>query len=159
MRIPATSALCWRTSLAKDDVEAEKGVDPVEERDRAKEALTELTVYGSDNRMEIPSFTERIAKQRKCSPELVRAIVTDCLSSLHESVVKQGIGAAQVGAWFELGPQAAWHLGGLLAEATTYEAGELMETYLRLDSSMMHRFRSLLDRWKYEADRDQEERK
>jgi hypothetical protein len=103
--------------------------------------------------MSIPKFTERIAKERNCSPELVRAIVTDCLSSLHESSVKQGIGDALVGAWFELGPLAAYHFGGLFAEAGKYEPGELLETYQRLDPSM-ERFRPIIDRWEYEAERE-----
>jgi len=103
--------------------------------------------------MSMPEFTERIAKERNCSPELVRAIVTDCLSSLHESSVKQGIGDALVGAWLELGPLAAYHFGGLIAEAGKYEPGELLETYQRLDPSM-ERFRTIVDRWKYEAERE-----
>ena len=44
--------------------------------------------------MDIPRFTERVAKERNCTPELVRAIVSDCLSALHESTVKHGIGTA-----------------------------------------------------------------
>jgi hypothetical protein len=103
--------------------------------------------------METPRFTERIAKERNCSPELVRAIVTDCLSALHESTVKQGIGAALVGAWWELGSLAAYHFGGLLAEAGKYDPGELLETYQRLDPSM-ERFRPIIDRWEYEAERE-----
>jgi hypothetical protein len=39
-------------------------------------------------KMDIPKYTERIATERNCPPELVRAIVTDCLSALHESTVK-----------------------------------------------------------------------
>jgi hypothetical protein len=105
--------------------------------------------------MDIPRFTERIAKERNCSPELVRAIVTDCLSSLHESAVKQGIGAAQVGTWFELGALAAYHFGGILVEAGNYEPGELMEQYQRLDPSM-ERFRGIIDMWKYEVERERE---
>ncbi len=33
--------------------------------------------------MEIPEFTERIARERHCSPELIRAIVGDCFAALH----------------------------------------------------------------------------
>jgi hypothetical protein len=106
--------------------------------------------------MNKPKFTERIAKERNCSPELVRAIVTDCLEALHESDVKQGIGAALIGAWFELGPQAAYHFGGLLADAAQNDPGELIEHYQRLDSSM-ERFRTIIDRWKYEAERERNE--
>ena len=105
--------------------------------------------------MDIPKFTERIVKERNCSPELVRAIVTDCLSSLHESAVKQGIGAAQVVAWFELGALAAYHFGGILLEAGKHEPGELMEQYQRLAPSM-ERSRGNIDIWENEAERERE---
>jgi hypothetical protein len=49
--------------------------------------------------MDIPRFTERISKKCNCAPELVRAIVTDCLAALHESTVKHGIATALVGAY------------------------------------------------------------
>jgi hypothetical protein len=106
--------------------------------------------------MNIPRFTERIAKERNCSPELVRAIVTDCLDALHESTVKRGIGTALVGAWFELGPLAAYHFGGILADAAKCDTGELIEHYQRLDSSM-ERFRTIIDRWEYELERERAE--
>jgi hypothetical protein len=107
--------------------------------------------------MSVRNFTERIAKERNCSPELVRAIVTDCLESLHESSVKHGIGEALVSAWFELGPLSAYHFGGLFAQAGKYEAGELLETYQRLDPSM-ERFRAIVERWEYEAERERAEK-
>jgi hypothetical protein len=66
--------------------------------------------------MDIPRFTERISKERNSTPELVRAIVTDCLAALHESTVKHGIGTALIGAYWELGPLAAWHSGAFLPE-------------------------------------------
>jgi hypothetical protein len=108
--------------------------------------------------MSTPEFIERIAKDRNCTPELVRAIVTDCLQSLHESSVKTGIGDALVGACFELGPPAAYHLGGLLVQAGKCETGELLETYQRLDPSL-ERFQSIVDRWEYEAERERDEHK
>jgi hypothetical protein len=51
-----------------------------------------------------PKIHERIAKEHNCAPELVRAIVTDCLSAHHESTVKYGIKTALVGAYRGLGP-------------------------------------------------------
>jgi len=99
--------------------------------------------------MDIPRFTERISKERNCTPELARAIVTDCLAALHESAVKHGIGTALVGAYWELGPLPAWHFGGILARAAECGPGELIEHYKRLDPTM-GRFRSILDQWERE---------
>jgi hypothetical protein len=59
----------------------------------------------------IPQFCERIAKERNCPPELVRAITTECLAELHEAAFKQGIGVALWAAYWELGPLGAWHFG------------------------------------------------
>jgi hypothetical protein len=83
-------------------------------------------------KMDAPKFTERIATERNCAPELVRAIVTDCLTALHESTVKYGIGTALVGAYWELAPLPAWHFGGILAKAAECDPGELIEHYKRL---------------------------
>ena len=99
--------------------------------------------------MDIPRFTERISKERNCTPELVKAIVTDCLAALPESTVKHGIGTALIGAYWELGPLPAWHFGGILARAAECDPGELIEHYKRLDPTM-GRFRSILDQWEYE---------
>ena len=52
--------------------------------------------------MDIPQFTERIAKERNCTPELVRAIVTDGLATVHGSTVKQDFGPALVRSYWEL---------------------------------------------------------
>jgi hypothetical protein len=104
-------------------------------------------------KMDIPRFTERIAKERNCEPDLVRAIVTDCLSALHESTAKYGIGTALVGPYWELGPLPAWHFGGILARAAECEPGELIEHYQRLDP-MMERFRSISEQWDYEIKRE-----
>lgn len=98
-------------------------------------------------------LVERIAKERNCSTELVRAVVTDSLSALHEGAVKEGIGISMWAAYFAFGDLAAYHLGGLFAEAGKYEAGEVLETYKRLDPSM-ERFRTIIDRWEYEAERE-----
>jgi hypothetical protein len=98
-------------------------------------------------------LVERIAKERNCSPELVRAIVTESLAALHEGAVKEGIGISLWVAYMAFGDLAAYHFGGLFAEAGKYETGELLETYQRLDPSM-ERFRTIVDRWEYEAERD-----
>ncbi len=99
--------------------------------------------------MDIPRFTERVAKERNCTPELIRAIVSDCLSALHESTVKHGIGTALVGVYWELGPLAAWHFGGILGRAAEHDPGELIEHYQRLDCTM-ERFRGIEEQWEYE---------
>jgi len=99
--------------------------------------------------MDIPRFTERIAKERNCAPELVRAIFTDCLAALHESTVKQGFGPALIGAYWELGPIAAWHFGCLLNRAAEHDPGYLVEHYKRLDPTM-NRFGHIADQWEHE---------
>jgi hypothetical protein len=98
---------------------------------------------------------ERIAKERNCSIELVRAIVTDSLSALHEGSLKEGIGIAMWAAYFAFGDLAAYHFGGLLTEAARSGPDQLAETYKRLDPSM-ERFRTIVDRWEYEAERARE---
>src|SRR5947209_8436826 len=98
--------------------------------------------------MNLLEFTARIAKERNCSPELVRAIVTDTLAVLHESTVKHGIGTALIGTYWQLGPLAAWHFGGLLENAAEHSSGELTEHYKRLDPTMQ-RYRTIIDQWEY----------
>ncbi len=99
--------------------------------------------------MNIPRFTERIAKERNCSPELVCAIASDCFAALHESTFKQGIGAALIGAYWELGPLAAYHFSCILANAAEHDPGELIEHYKRLDPSMA-RFGTIRNQWDQE---------
>lgn len=106
--------------------------------------------------MEIPRFTQRISRERNCAPELVQAIVTDCLAALHESTVKHGIGTALFGAYWELGPLPAWHFGGILTRAAEHDPGELTEHYKRLDPTMA-RFRRILDQWEHEIKIEQHE--
>jgi hypothetical protein len=48
----------------------------------------------------------------------------------------RGIGTSLVGAYWGLGPLAAWHFGGILASAAENEPGGLIEHYQRLDYSM-----------------------
>ncbi len=105
--------------------------------------------------MDPQHVVEHIAKARNCSTELARAIVTDCLSALHEGAVKEGIGISRWAAYFAFGDLAAYNLGGLFAEAGKFETGELLETYQRLDPSM-ERFRTIVERWEYEAARARE---
>lgn len=103
--------------------------------------------------MPIPMFLEEIAKERNCSPELVRAIVSDCFSRLHEASFKQGIGTALAAAYFNLDNEAAWHFMGLLCQAAENEPGELSEHYQRLDSSLT-RFSSVFEKWEVEREKD-----
>jgi hypothetical protein len=101
---------------------------------------------------DIPRFCERIAKERNCSPELVRAIVGDYMLELHKAAFQQGIGMALWAAYSNIDARGAWHFGCLLADAADgNEPGELMEHYQRLDSSM-RRFVSILDEWKVEQE-------
>jgi hypothetical protein len=104
----------------------------------------------------VPGFLDRVANERNCSPELVRAIVTDCLAELHEASYKGGLGRGLWGAYYELGPLAAWHYLGLLRQAAEAgEPGELEEYYLRIDPSLK-RFRTIIDRWDLELHHERE---
>jgi hypothetical protein len=69
----------------------------------------------------LPKFTKRMVKERNCTPEFVRAILTDFLAELHEVSFKQGLGQAMVMVYWEAGPLAAWHFGGLICEAASTE--------------------------------------
>lgn len=104
------------------------------------------------NMDDIPMFCERIAKERNCSQQLVRAIVSEFMLELHKAAVQQGIGMAMLAAYWNIDARGAWHFGCLLADAADgNEPGELMEHYQRLDSSM-RRFASILDEWKVEQE-------
>jgi hypothetical protein len=102
-------------------------------------------------------FCSHIAKERNCSPELVRAVLTDCIAQLHETSFKKGLGQALVDAYWELSPLGAWHFMGLLCEAAESEPGEIIEHYQRLDSTLK-RFSTIIDRWKFELEQEQAQR-
>jgi hypothetical protein len=101
---------------------------------------------------------ERIAKERNCSPELVRAITTDFVAAMHEASFKRGIGTALSDAYLELTPVGAWHFMGLLADAAESEPGELIEHYERQDSTLQ-RFASIAEQWKFELEQEREREK
>ena len=42
-----------------------------------------------------PVFCDQIAKERNCSPELVRAIISEYLGQLHEAAYKGGSAISQ----------------------------------------------------------------
>ena len=98
---------------------------------------------------------ERIAKERNCSPELVRAITTDFIAAMHEASFKGGIGTALFDGYWELGPIGAWHFMGLLADAAESEPGEIIEHYERLDSSLK-RFAQITEQWQSELEQERE---
>src|SRR5687767_13710502 len=64
--------------------------------------------------MDIPRFLEQLATARGCSPELAKALMTDCLAALHEESYKGGSAAGVRAAHSELGPLAGWHVIRLL---------------------------------------------
>ncbi|MCZ2153559.1 MAG: hypothetical protein LC114_06605 [Bryobacterales bacterium] len=97
-------------------------------------------------------IADRIAKERNVQPELVRAIATDVLRALDEVSFKQGLTPAIVECYWEVGNEAAYHLGGLLAESAELEPGEVSENFARLDPSLS-RFRTVRDRWTQEMER------
>lgn len=97
--------------------------------------------------MDCPEFLTRIALERNCSPELVRAIMTDCLGALHEATVKGGRDVGARTAYSELGPLAAWHYVGLLvAAAEDGGPGQLLD---QIDPTLKS-FASIRERWRVE---------
>ena len=103
--------------------------------------------------MEIPSFVDRIARERNCTPELVRAITGDCLAALHKSAIKGGMGTALEGAFWELGELSAWHFGGMIVSAAEHDPGELAEHYRYLAPDMK-RFYHIIELWKEELEQE-----
>ena len=86
--------------------------------------------------MDTLRFVERIAAAHGCSPEVARAVMTDCLAELHEASYKKGSTIGVAGAHAELGGLAAWHLMGLLVDAAdTGNPGALVEGYLKVEAN------------------------
>ena len=86
--------------------------------------------------MDKPGFIERIAAAHGCSPDLARALMTDCLAALHEASYKKGTPASVAAAHEELGGLAAWHLMGLVVDAAdTGNPGALVRAYVKVESS------------------------
>jgi len=84
--------------------------------------------------MDIPRFLEQIAKDRGCSPELARALMTDCLAVLHEASYKGGTAAGVRAAHTELGALAAWHMMGLVVDAADAgNPGALVQSYMQIE--------------------------
>lgn len=101
-------------------------------------------------------FISRIAGERNCAPELVRAILTDCLAALDETAFKRGIGIIQIELFQNLGHLAAYHLTGLMSEAAQFGSGEIIEQYNRLDHSK-EQFKEIREQWEYELGRERED--
>src|SRR5690349_20197766 len=99
------------------------------------------------------SFCSELAEERNCSPLLIRVIVIDCLSRLHELAVKQGLGRSIKECRFEFGERATWHLGGLLESASDQNSGYWAEHLERLDPSLK-RYAIIMERWRFELDRE-----
>ena len=105
-------------------------------------------------------FTERTARERNCSNELVRAILSDFLLKLHECVVKEGVHRAIVRTYDEVSDRAAWHLMGTLYKAAEDgEPGEILVGLQLMDHTMERFNMSILQQWAYELkqQRDNEE--
>ena len=90
--------------LAKEVVEAEKGVDPVEERDRAKEALTEL--FNEAKTANTHIIVERIVSDTSgvtCNPAIEGHLVSGQRKPPKEaSIGPLGLGAKLVAYFFPI---------------------------------------------------------
>ena len=86
--------------------------------------------------LDTPRFLEQIAAAHGCSAELARAVMTDCLASLHEASYKRGTAAGVAAAHQQLGSLAAWHLMGLVVDAAdSGNPGALVQAYARVESN------------------------
>ena len=84
--------------------------------------------------MDMPGFVERIAATHGCSPDLARALMTDCLAALHEASYKRGTPAGVASAHEQLGGLAAWHLMGLVVDAADGgNPGALVQAYVKVE--------------------------
>ena len=83
-----------------------------------------------------------------------KAAFADVLAAMHENTVKarDPEGSVLQQTYFVLGPEAAYHLGGVLE---SYEPGIATEELRRMDSDLT-RFKTTVDRWKMELQKDQE---
>jgi hypothetical protein len=104
--------------------------------------------------MQTPSFLNQIAQTRGCSPELARALMTDCLAALHEMSYKRGTDSAVLTTHTELGGLAAWHLMGLVVDAAdSGNPGALVQAYLKVEATPAH-YDAIWARWDEEKKRD-----
>jgi len=86
--------------------------------------------------MDTPKFVEQIAAAHGCSPDVARAVMTDCLAALHEASYKHGTPVSVAAAHEQLGGLAAWHLMGLVVDAAdTGNPGALVEAYTKVEAA------------------------
>jgi hypothetical protein len=103
--------------------------------------------------MQTPGFLDQIAHDRGCSPELARALMTDCLAALHEISYKRGTAAGVQATHAELGGLAAWHLMGLVVDAAdSGNPGALVQAYLKVEATPAQ-YDALWARWDEEKAR------
>ena len=86
--------------------------------------------------MDMSSFVERIAAAHGCSTDVARAVMTDCLATLHEASYKRGTAAGVAAAHDQLGGLAAWHLVGLLVDAAdSGNPGAVVQAYVKVEGA------------------------
>jgi hypothetical protein len=99
----------------------------------------------------LTGLASKISKERNCSQELVRAILTDFLAATHETIFKEQMGTALVDAYWELGELGAYHFMCVISAAAEHSPGYQAEHYKRLDPSLK-RFATIRDQWQQEID-------
>lgn len=102
---------------------------------------------------------EAIAAEAGCSGEQVRLAVTAAFRSLHRTSVtdKQSVTAAIVDSYSLFGPEASYHLGGLLEEARVSNDSELpwSETMARF-APQSKPFAAVVEKWRQAGERPAE---
>jgi len=109
------------------------------------------------SRME--TIIQKISIERSLNDVVIRAAFRDFLQALHETQVKswhQKDGGSLVKQiYLSLGDEAAYHLGGILAE----NGNEDVTTELEIMDSRLKRFSKIVELWKIERDYEIEDRK
>jgi len=94
---------------------------------------------------------DRVARETGYSPTVVQRVMTEGLQALHRTAFceAEGVSAALLDCYFSFGPQAAYHLGGILEEARVGCDPDLpwSETFLRIDSAACNRYSMYIREW------------
>lgn len=102
----------------------------------------------------LENAVERICGSRGIPIAQGKAALADMIAALHETSMKarHPEGSVLQQTYFVLGPEAAYHLGGVLE---SYEPGIATEEIRRMDSDLT-RFKTFIDRWQMEIKTDLE---
>lgn len=97
------------------------------------------------------NFVAKISEEANCSPEKVCDIVSEALKALHKIAYcdKYGVTAALRETYFHLGPEACYHLGGIIIESCSDDSDEagIWSEVLERFAPDLKKFRSIIEDW------------